>query len=307
MFRHLRSQHEKPSVAIATHAHEEHGGNLEAIAQAEDVRILATPFAAPLLKNPPMIPFIRRIVIGQPERVTRTDDLPVRFNLANGIEIIVIPTPGHCAEHISLLIPSEKLLIAGDAFMGTHFSSPNDDVDHRAWIATLENLVALDIEIMIEAHGHVHTLRTDVLRELEKSGLGVIASRRSPREMIQSKLEFVRWISEQVESGQNEGLSSQGLQATIFPWTQRWSYETWIQDSVAALVSGRKFGRHKVVRSFRPAQIGISALPLVFELRWMNAAGRADVPSQSLSDSVQRGDVSTRVETTMHVKEEREQ
>ena len=168
--------------------------------------------------------------------------------------------------------------------MGTHFSSPNDDVDHRAWIATLESLVRLDIEIMVEAHGHVHTLRTDVLQELENSGLGLITSRRSPRELIQSKLEFVRWINEQIEVGEHEGLSPHGLQATVFPWTQRWSYETWIQDSVAALVSGLKFGRHKVVRSFRPPESGVSALPLVFELRWLNnSPGSANVPSASVS------------------------
>src|SRR5262249_12941853 len=51
MFRHLRSQHKKPSIAVATHAHEEHCGNLEAIAQAEGVRSFATPYAIPVLKN----------------------------------------------------------------------------------------------------------------------------------------------------------------------------------------------------------------------------------------------------------------
>ena len=27
--------------------------------------------------------------------------------------------------------------------MGTHFSTPNDDVDHRSWILSLERLIAL--------------------------------------------------------------------------------------------------------------------------------------------------------------------
>jgi len=284
ILRHLRSQRKKPSVAVATHAHEEHCGNLEAVARAEDIRNLATASAISALKDLPLLPFMRRLVIGQPERISRIDILPSCLRLQNETEVVVVPTPGHCAEHVSLFIPSEKLLIAGDAFMGTHFLSPNDDVDHHAWITTLESLSRLDIEVMVEAHGHVHTLRTDVLGELEKSGLGLIASRRSPRELIQSKLEFVQWINEQIILGEHEGLSPHGLQATVFPWTQRWSYETWIQDSFAALLSGREFGRHKVVRSFRPPQPGVSALPLVFELRWMNnTPGNVEVPSSSLS------------------------
>jgi glyoxylase-like metal-dependent hydrolase (beta-lactamase superfamily II) len=36
----------------------------------------------------------------------------------------VIPTPGHCDDHVVLYDPKEKVLLAGDAFMGK--GTPND-------------------------------------------------------------------------------------------------------------------------------------------------------------------------------------
>jgi hypothetical protein len=139
-------------------------------------------------------------------------------------------------------------------------------VDHRTWVAALERLLQLDIEVMVEAHGHVHTERADVLRALEAQGLGAIASRQPPRRVLQAKLDFVRWVAEQIAVGAGEGLTAAGIQATVFPWTQRWSYESAVQDAVASVVSGRAFGRHKIVRSFRPP--GDGSLPAIYELRW---------------------------------------
>ena len=74
----------------------------------------------------------------------------------------VIPTPGHCDDHIVLYDPKEKVLLAGDAFMGSYFATPNPDVDSRKWLTSLERLMELDIEILVEGHGHIHTLRADI-------------------------------------------------------------------------------------------------------------------------------------------------
>jgi len=48
---------------------------------------------------------------------------------------------------------------------------------------------------------------------------------------------------------------------------QAWSYESAVQDLVAAAVSGGEFGRHKIVRSFRT--VGPTGLPTVYEFRWL--------------------------------------
>jgi len=267
---HLRRLKEPVTGVVPTHGHEEHVGNLEPAARATGAPIKAHRRLLPMLAAPPRIPFMRRLVIGQPRAVLiPVEPLPdeIAFEAAGDV-VQVIETPGHCPEHVSLYAPRDKLLIAGDAFMGTHFASPNDDVDHRAWIRALEKLRDLDIEVMVEAHGHVHTLREDVLRDLEKAGLSCIASRRDPQDMLREKLDFLRWVGEQIARGAQEGLPAAGIQATVFPWTQRWSYESAVQDALAAVVSGRAFGRHKVLRSFRPPASGKDGLPAVYELRW---------------------------------------
>src|SRR5262249_10880465 len=74
----------------------------------------------------------------------------------------VIATPGHCDDHVVLYDPKEKVLLAGDAFMGSYFATPNPDVDSRKWVASLQQLMALDIEILVEGHGHIHTFRVDI-------------------------------------------------------------------------------------------------------------------------------------------------
>ena len=65
----------------------------------------------------------------------------------------VISTPGHCDDHIVLYDPKEKVLLAGDAFMGSYFATPNPDVDSRKWLMSLERLMELDIEILIKDTG----------------------------------------------------------------------------------------------------------------------------------------------------------
>lgn len=269
--RHLRGLDQRIDSVVTTHAHEEHVGNIEMAARATGACIRAHARAIPMLAEPWRIGRMRSLVIGQPAPVRSPverlgDELVVGGDRAD--RVLVIETPGHSPEHVSFYVPRDRLLIAGDAFMGTHFSSPNDDVDHHAWIRALERLLALDIDVMVEAHGHVHTVRDDVLRDLERAGLGCIASRQEPRKMLQRKLDFLRWVGEQIALGAEEGLPQHGIRATVFPWTQRWSYESVVQDALAALVSGRAFGRHKVVRSFRASSSTREGLPAVYELRW---------------------------------------
>ena len=103
---------------------------------------------------------------------------------------MVLEAPGHCDDHVVFYDPEEKLLLAGDAFMGAYFSTPNPDVDSRRWIQSLERLLALDIEILVEGHGHVHTLRADVP---DRPGIVV---RRDPKEEIREKLAYLRWLRE---------------------------------------------------------------------------------------------------------------
>jgi glyoxylase-like metal-dependent hydrolase (beta-lactamase superfamily II) len=81
--------------------------------------------------------------------------------------------------------PQGKVLLAGDAFMGSYFATPNPDVDSHKWLVSLERLMELDIEILVEGHGHIHTRRADV-----PDFPGVVI-RQDPKIAIAEKLDYI--------------------------------------------------------------------------------------------------------------------
>jgi hypothetical protein len=174
-------------------------------------------------------------------------------------QLKVISTPGHCADHIVLYDPKEKLLLAGDAFMGSYFATPNPDVDSRKWLARLELLMELDIEILVEGHGHIHTLRADI-----PDFPGVVI-REDPELAISQRLDYMRWLREQIETGFREQLPIRVIEASCFPWGRRMSWESCATDECIRLLSLGHFSRTELIRSFvRPDE---DPLPTVYEVR----------------------------------------
>jgi glyoxylase-like metal-dependent hydrolase (beta-lactamase superfamily II) len=239
-------------LVAATHTHEEHCCNLELAAEATGAAVGASPRSLTLLRHPPRVPVMRRLVIGQPEPlVGDVLELSGSFALRDGTSVEVIETPGHSDDHVSLWVHQERLLLVGDGFMGTHFSTPNDDVDHRLWIMTLERLIALQPEIIVEGHGHVHTVREDVLAELDAAGMGMITSRRAPVTLLLEKLSFLRRMAAQVDAAIDDGLPRELVAAGLFEQPHGWGSKTGFTDAMLAFMSAREFGRHKFVRSFQ--------------------------------------------------------
>lgn len=231
---------------VATHAHEEHVGNLSWLSRRTGAPVLTSPATAALLQPPYPVPWSRRAVIGPIPPLEAFEPLGDRLPTASG-ELMVLPAPGHSDDHVVLFDPVEGVLLAGDSFMGEQFATPNDDVDADAWIATLERLQRLQVTLLIEAHGHVHTLRPDV------PDIAGVVIRRDPMEAIARKLENLRWLRDRVARGRLEGMSDAAVEATCFPWGPRWSWERKGTDELARLLTGGRFSRTQVVRSFRQA------------------------------------------------------
>jgi hypothetical protein len=199
------------------------------------------------------------MIIGQPPNLRPPYSLLGETVETVSGELQVIPTPGHCDDHIALYDPKEKLLIAGDAFMGTYFATPNPDVDSLKWLVSLERLLELDIEILIEGHGHIHTLRTDI------PDLRGIVVRELPRTAISEKLNYLRWLRGQIEAGLQEKLPARIVEASCFPWGHRTSWETCATDECIRMLSLGHFSRTELVRSFVRGES--DTLPTVYELR----------------------------------------
>jgi glyoxylase-like metal-dependent hydrolase (beta-lactamase superfamily II) len=199
------------------------------------------------------------MIIGQPPRVTvLAKPLGVRVATARG-ELHVIPTPGHLDDHVSFYDPGFKLLFAGDSFMGSYFSSPNPDVDSLIWIQTLERLLELGVEILVEAHGHIHTLSSEI------PDIPDVVIRQAPEVELKAKLAFFHWIRRQVVTGQAEGMPASAIAASCFPWECRSTWERFGADLAARVLSGGEFSRAELVWSFQRRSKS-EIMPEVYEI-----------------------------------------
>lgn len=257
--RHLRRITTKIIAVVATHAHEEHVGNLNWLAQRTGAPLYVSEMTARFLTPFKKLPGVRAMIIGQPPNLEPPFQLlGGKLTTAAG-ELRVIASPGHCDDHVVLYDPREKVLLAGDAFMGAYFATPNPDVDSRKWLDTLDTLLKLDIEILVEGHGHIYTLRSDV------PDFDGVVIRQDPKAAMAEKLSYMRWLREQIETGLGEKLPIRAIEATCFPWGKRTSWETCANDECIRLLSLGHFSRTELIRSFtRPND---KALPTVYEVR----------------------------------------
>ncbi|HWO37209.1 MAG TPA: MBL fold metallo-hydrolase, partial [Candidatus Acidoferrum sp.] len=257
--RHLRRLKPKITKVVATHAHEEHVGNLNWLSDLMGAPIYASEMTAQFLTPFKKLPWVRAAIIGQPPNLNPPFEILSDSIATSSGRLAVIATPGHCDDHIVLYDPEEKVLLAGDAFMGSYFATPNPDVDSHKWLTSLERLAELDIEILVEGHGHIHTLRKDI-----PDFPGVVI-RQDPKLAIMQKVDYLRWLRQQIEAGFREQLPVRVIEATCFPWGKRSSWESCATDECIRLLSLGHFSRTELVRSFvRP---GAEPLPTVYEVR----------------------------------------
>lgn len=256
--RHLDANSLTTHAVTATHHHEEHSGNLAWLSSRLNADLLLAPQTCERLRTL-RLPWMRRMIIGQPVPLTvSAKPLGVRVATAHS-ELQVIPTPGHSDDHVSFYDPRFKLLFAGDSFMGSYFSSPNPEVDSLVWIQTLERLLDVGVEILVEGHGHIHTLSSEI------PDIPDVVIRQAPEAELKAKLNFFYWIRQQVVTGQAEGMPASAIAASCFPWGRRWSWERFGADLAARVLSGGEFSRAELVRSFHRRPRG-EIMPDVYEM-----------------------------------------
>ena len=260
----------KPEIIkiVATHAHEEHVGNLNWLSDFSRAPVYVSEMTGGFLTPFKKLPWVRALIIGQPPDLKQPYRLLGDTVETKSGQLRVIRTPGHSEDHVALYDAGEKLLFAGDAFMGSYFATPNPDVDSHKWLVSLERLLALDIEIMVEGHGHIYTLRADI-----PDFAGVVI-RQDPKTAIREKLTYLRWLREQIVAGFEDRLPVRVIEATCFPWGNRSSWETCASDECIRLLSLGHFSRTELVRSF--VRTNSDALPTVYEVR----LSRSEEPPQ---------------------------
>jgi glyoxylase-like metal-dependent hydrolase (beta-lactamase superfamily II) len=106
----------------------------------------------------------------EPDQTLQDGD---RVSLGDGVTLRVLHTPGHASNHLCYLLEEEKLLFTGDHLMqGSTVVINPPDGDMAVYLASLERLLAEDLEWLAPGHGFLIDAPHDVVRKTIAHRLG---------------------------------------------------------------------------------------------------------------------------------------
>ena len=167
------------ALIIITHHHTDHTGSLAALKKATQAKIAAHPADAPYIDGqspqpgPSRPQWLSKTLARLPQLWTTTP-VAVDILIKDGDELPilggtrVLHTPGHTPGSISLFLPQERLVIAGDAInhrFKLRLPSKAFTVDMAQEIQSIKKIASLDFDFMCFGHGAplVHNARPAVM------------------------------------------------------------------------------------------------------------------------------------------------
>jgi len=209
---------------VVTHHHEDHGGNLAAIQQRWDTELLAPEAGRTMLAEGFQVHAYRRVVWGTPDRV-ETLPLPDYLEIAPGIQLRSIHTPGHSPDLTCFLEPERGWLFTGDLYIAARMRYMRQDEDVAGYIVSLRRVLKEDFQTLICSHRAV----------LEQG-----------REALQRKLSNLISLCQQAGDLQDQGLTLSQITTRLmgredhFAWVSRghFSKANLVQSCLEAVASG---------------------------------------------------------------------
>jgi ribonuclease/clavin/mitogillin len=130
---------------IVTHWHEDHAGNVDALAAAR-VPILLRDDTKQIVNVAAPVQMYRRLVWGQPRPLTSTHDV---FDAG---DFEMIHTPGHSPDHQVVWDARSRTLFSGDLWLGVRARVMHPAEDPYVMIESLKRVLALEPSRMFDAH-----------------------------------------------------------------------------------------------------------------------------------------------------------
>ena len=135
----------QPRGAVVTHWHEDHAGNVPALA-ARGLPLRLHPGCEAILRARPRIGLYRHVVWGQTPRLVA----PIRpFDPA---PLVVVPLPGHSDDHLAVWDAERRILASGDLFLGVKVRVAHRRESPRRLLDSLRAAAALEPRQLLDAH-----------------------------------------------------------------------------------------------------------------------------------------------------------
>lgn len=132
----LRGEAGLPALVLVTHHHSDHQGGLPQLA------VLAR--GTPMWKRPHAADRVH------PARAIEGGETIE----GDGVRLVALFTPGHASDHLCFYWPERRALFTGDLVLGgSPTIIPVGDGDLAQYLASLEGLLALDLEVLYPGHG----------------------------------------------------------------------------------------------------------------------------------------------------------
>lgn len=142
--------------AIVTHWHEDHAGNVTALAE-RGVPVVVSDETLRAHRAMPLVPPYRWAFWGHPRPGLATPR-PV------GHPFELVPTPGHTSDHVAVWDAETGTLFSGDLFLGVKASFIHAEESIVELIASLERVAALGPVRLFDAHRGLVNRPVEALR-----------------------------------------------------------------------------------------------------------------------------------------------
>lgn len=131
--------------AVVTHWHEDHAGNVPALA-ARGLPVLMHPAGEAKLRERPRIRAYRRVVWGWQPRLVHPlepfDPAPLQ----------VIAAPGHSPDHQVVWDAERRIVAAGDLFLGVKVRVANTHESPALLVKSLQAVADLEPRVLLDGH-----------------------------------------------------------------------------------------------------------------------------------------------------------
>lgn len=144
-----RAQHVEQ--AVVTHHHEDHSGNVRALARAS-IPVRASQATCQRIARGFRIHPYQHLMWGAAQTAT-LQPIPANSTLETAHHRFeILPAPGHCDDQIVLYERSQGWLFTGDAFLGEYVKNFRRDEDFAKTLDSVQRLCQLDFDALFCAH-----------------------------------------------------------------------------------------------------------------------------------------------------------